>query len=96
MASPATKSAPKRLTGTKVGKYTLKELVGQGGYGDVYVAEQKNGANVAVKLLDPSHARDDRRRGTRDPGGHRRVGRRQVDVGPTARRTAAAGARCSA
>jgi eukaryotic-like serine/threonine-protein kinase len=56
---PATKAAPKRLTGTKVGKYTLKELLGQGAYGEVYAAEQKGGKNVAVKILDATHARDE-------------------------------------
>lgn len=59
MTSPAPKLAPKRLTGTKVGKYTLKELLGQGGYGAVYVGEPKHGQNVAVKVLDASHARDE-------------------------------------
>jgi serine/threonine-protein kinase len=52
-------SSPKRLVGAKLGKYTLKERLGQGGYGDVYLAEQKTGANVAVKILDDAHARDD-------------------------------------
>jgi len=59
VGATATKSGPKRLTGSKVGKYTLKDLLGQGGYGDVYVGEQKNGPNVAVKILDAAHARDE-------------------------------------
>jgi eukaryotic-like serine/threonine-protein kinase len=59
VGSSATKIAPKRLTGSKVGKYTLKELLGQGGYGAVYLGEQKAGPKVAVKLLDASHARDE-------------------------------------
>ena len=59
MSAPALKSAPKRLTNAKVGKFTLKDLLGQGGYGDVYVGEQKTGPNVAVKILDPTHARDE-------------------------------------
>ncbi len=59
MGTPAAKSSAKRLTGSKLGKYSLKERLGQGGFGDVYLAEQKNGANVAVKILDASHARDD-------------------------------------
>jgi len=60
VGTPAVKSAsPKRLTGSKVGKYTLKDLLGQGGFGDVYVGEQKSGPNVAVKLLDSAHARDE-------------------------------------
>jgi serine/threonine-protein kinase len=59
VASSATKTAPKRLTGSKVGKYTLKDLLGQGGYGDVYVGEQKSGPNVAVKILDAARSRDE-------------------------------------
>src|SRR5436853_5283541 len=58
VGTPATKAAPKRLTGAKVGKYTLKDLLGQGAYGEVYAAEQKDGPNVAVKILDATHARD--------------------------------------
>jgi serine/threonine protein kinase len=58
VGTPATKSSAK-LTGSKLGKYALKERIGQGGFGDVYVAEQKTGANVAVKILDASLARDD-------------------------------------
>ena len=60
MSAPAPKLAavPKRLTGSKVGKYTLKEVLGQGGFGDVYVGEAKDGPNVAVKILAPDAARD--------------------------------------
>jgi eukaryotic-like serine/threonine-protein kinase len=57
-SAPAFKQT-KRLTGTKVGKFTLEDLLGQGGYGDVYVGAQKTGPHVAVKLLDPTHARDE-------------------------------------
>jgi eukaryotic-like serine/threonine-protein kinase len=55
----AKSTAPKRLTGSKLGKYSIKELLGQGGYGAVYLGEQKTGPNVAVKVLDASHARDE-------------------------------------
>ncbi len=51
-------ATPKRLTGQKVGKYVLGDLLGQGAYGDVYVGAAKNSQNVAVKLLDASAARD--------------------------------------
>src|SRR3954468_22285014 len=60
VSAPAPKLAPvpKRLTGSKVGKYTLKEVLGQGGFGDVYVGEAKEGPNVAVKILASDAARD--------------------------------------
>jgi serine/threonine-protein kinase len=49
----------KRPSGAKLGKYTLRDPLGQGAYGIVYLAEQKAGANVAVKVLDATHARDE-------------------------------------
>src|SRR6185295_15134683 len=50
---------PKNLAGMKLGKYKLKGLLGQGGYGDVYVGEQRSGPDVAVKILDSAAARDE-------------------------------------
>jgi serine/threonine-protein kinase len=55
----AAKTTPKRLTGSKVGKYTLGDLLGQGGFADVYAATVKDGADVAVKVLDAAAARDE-------------------------------------
>jgi serine/threonine-protein kinase len=50
---------PKNLAGMKLGKYKLKNLLGQGGYGDVYQGEQRSGPDVAVKILDSAAARDE-------------------------------------
>jgi serine/threonine-protein kinase len=50
--------ASKRAAGPKLGKYTLGDLLGQGAYGAVHLGEQKTGPRVAVKVLDPTHARD--------------------------------------
>ncbi len=59
MAGPALKTAAKRLAGSKVGKYTLEDILGTGGYGEVYLGKPTTGRNVAVKLLDAVHARDE-------------------------------------
>jgi serine/threonine-protein kinase len=47
----------KQLRGQKVGKYTLRNLLGRGATGDVYAATSRGGS-VAIKLLDPTAARD--------------------------------------
>jgi serine/threonine protein kinase len=47
-----------RLTGTKLGKYTLKAVLGQGGYGDVHLGVPRTGPNVAVKILHATASRD--------------------------------------
>ena len=46
-----------KLDGQKVGKYVLRHLLGRGATGDVYAASSR-GASVAIKLLDPTAARD--------------------------------------
>ena len=58
MSTTPSRSSPKR-TSVKLGKYTLKQLLGKGGYGEVYAGEQKSGPRVAIKILDPTHCRDD-------------------------------------
>ena len=41
-----------------MGKYTLKEVLGQGGYGDVHLGVPLTGARVAVKILNANASRD--------------------------------------
>jgi serine/threonine-protein kinase len=41
-----------------VGKYTLTEVLGQGGYGDVHLGVSLAGPKVAIKILNPKSARD--------------------------------------
>ena len=44
--------------GTEIGGYRLKDLIGQGGMGVVYLGENlQTGVNCAVKLLTPDLAR---------------------------------------
>jgi serine/threonine-protein kinase len=50
--------AAKDLVGSRVGKYTLRRLLGRGAFGEVYAAASASGPEVAVKLLDPQLARD--------------------------------------
>src|SRR5215213_1509053 len=58
----ASRSGSKRARGaskSKVGKYTLGQLLGKGGFGEVHVGVQKAGPRVAIKLLDATLTRDD-------------------------------------
>jgi len=41
-----------------VGKYTLKAVLGSGGYGEVHLGVPRTGRKVAVKLLSPAASRD--------------------------------------
>jgi len=52
------KAATKRPTGAKVGKYTLTQVLGQGGYGDVHLGETIAGQKVAVKVLNAKASHD--------------------------------------
>jgi serine/threonine-protein kinase len=56
---PAVKVTAKRLTGAKVGEYRLAEVLGTGGYGEVYVGKPATGRKVAIKVLDAQHVRDE-------------------------------------
>jgi serine/threonine protein kinase len=60
VTAPAQKTlAPSpRATGAKVGKYTLKAILGQGAYGDVHLGVPLAGAKVAIKILNANAARD--------------------------------------
>ena len=62
-ANPAPAAAPDPADdlapGTQVGEYKVVGLLGRGGMGSVYQAEQAEiGAQVAVKVLGAAHARD--------------------------------------
>jgi serine/threonine protein kinase len=59
MPGPAVKVAAKRLSGSKLGEYRLADVLGTGGYGEVYVGKPTTGRNVAIKVLDAVHVRDD-------------------------------------
>ena len=37
--------------GTLIGRYRLLELIGEGGFGDVYMAEQQEPRKVALKII---------------------------------------------
>jgi serine/threonine-protein kinase len=59
VTAAAPKTAAKRPTGAKVGKYTLTQMLGQGGYGDVHLGVSRVGPKVAVKILNAKSARDE-------------------------------------
>src|SRR5439155_508825 len=47
--SPSERLAP----GTRVGPYTVRERIGRGGWGSVYVATHDDGRIAAIKILHP-------------------------------------------
>jgi serine/threonine protein kinase len=59
VTAPAQKPPAKRSTAAKLGKYTLKDVLGQGGYGDVHLGVPRSGPHVAVKILSANAARDE-------------------------------------
>ena len=58
MIAPAQKPPAARPTGAKVGKYTLKSVLGQGGYGEVHLGVPRAGPRVAIKILSAVASRD--------------------------------------
>lgn len=59
---PPARSGSKRARSAnkpKVGKYTLAQLLGRGGFGEVHVGVQKTGRRVAIKLLDATLTGDE-------------------------------------
>jgi serine/threonine-protein kinase len=59
VTAPAQKTLTERLMGVKVGKYSLKAVLGQGAYGDVHLGVARTGPHVAVKILNATAARDE-------------------------------------
>lgn len=61
-SKPASRSGSRRAPGAnkpKIGKYTLAQQLGKGGYGEVHVGVPKAGPRVAIKLLDATLTRDE-------------------------------------
>src|SRR4051812_23864321 len=54
----AGESAMSRAPGSSVGPFQIVSVLGRGGMGAVYLARDAQGAEVAVKTLDPLLARD--------------------------------------
>jgi serine/threonine protein kinase len=60
VTAPAHKQTARRpTTGAKVGKYALRAVIGQGGYGEVHLGVPDQGARVAVKILHANASRDE-------------------------------------
>jgi serine/threonine protein kinase len=59
MPGPVVRVAAKRLRGSKIGEYTIAEVLGTGGYGEVYAGKPSAGRKVAIKVLDAVHVRDE-------------------------------------
>jgi|GEM_PF-3995991 len=53
--APAPRTFPPEPPGTRIGPYTILELIAEGGFGTVFLAEQSDPVrrNVALKLLKP-------------------------------------------
>jgi serine/threonine-protein kinase len=59
MPGPAVKVTAKRQRSARLGEYRLANVLGTGGYGEVYVGKPATGRKVAIKVLDAVHVRDE-------------------------------------